>query len=130
MWLLIVFFPYVPNLIPSVETQWMFNEATQNNYKVSFDEWYTERRLLSDLLVQHDIGSAQQVNSPNILIGAHKTQLRTTTPDKKINIAIFDSLDLRKLYVEIFSIRYSRDSVLINYKKNDYIQHYKDLKFF
>ena len=30
---------YVPNLIPNVETQVMFNEATQNNYKISFDEW-------------------------------------------------------------------------------------------
>ena len=28
----------VPNLIPSVETQLMFNEATQDNYKISFDE--------------------------------------------------------------------------------------------
>ena len=33
---------YIPNLIPSVETQLMFNEATQSNYKISFDEWYTE----------------------------------------------------------------------------------------
>ena len=55
---------YILNLIPSVETQLKFNEATQNNYMISFDEWYTERRLISDLLVQHDMGSAQQVNSP------------------------------------------------------------------
>ena len=27
-------FLYVPNLIPSVETQVMFNEATQKNYKI------------------------------------------------------------------------------------------------
>ena len=47
---------YIHNLIPSVETQLMFNEATQNNYKISFDEWYTERRIMSDLLIQHDIG--------------------------------------------------------------------------
>ena len=33
----------VPNLIPSIETQLMFNEATQNNYKISFDEYYTKR---------------------------------------------------------------------------------------
>ena len=26
---------YVPTLIPSVETKVMFNEATQNNYKIS-----------------------------------------------------------------------------------------------
>ena len=29
---------YIPSLIPSVETQLMFNEATQNNYKLSFDD--------------------------------------------------------------------------------------------
>ena len=60
----------------------MFNEATQNNYKISFDEWYTERRLISDMLVQVDIGSAQQMNS-KYLISAHQTSLRTTNPDKK-----------------------------------------------
>ena len=31
-----------PNLIPSIETQVMFNEATQNNYKISYDEYFTE----------------------------------------------------------------------------------------
>ena len=48
---------FVPNFIPSIETQLMFNEATQNNYKISFDEWYTERPLISDMIVEHDIGS-------------------------------------------------------------------------
>ena len=47
----------------------------------------TEKRLLSDLLVQHHIGSAQNVNSPKCMICAHQSSLRTTTPDKKINIA-------------------------------------------
>ena len=32
---------YVPKLIPNVETQVMFNEETQNNYKISFHDWYT-----------------------------------------------------------------------------------------
>ena len=86
---------YIPSLIPSVETQLMFNEATQKKYKISFDEWYTERQLISHLLVQHDFGSAQQVNSPEYLISAHQKSLRTTTPDKKNNIAIFHNLDLR-----------------------------------
>ena len=121
---------YIPNLIPSVETQLMFNEATQNNYKISFDEWYTERRIISDLLVQHDIGSAQNVISPKCLISAHQTSLRTTTPDKKINIAIFDNMDIRKYYVEIDGQRYPRDSFLTNYEENDYIQQYKDLSLF
>ena len=121
---------YIPNLIPSVETQLMFNEATQNNYKISFDEWYTERRILSDLLTQHDIGSAQNIIQPKYLICSHQTKLRTATPDKKINIAIFDNMDIRKYYVEIDGQRYPRDSVLINYEENDYIQQYKDLKLF
>ena len=34
---------YIPHLKPSVETQLMFNEATQNRNRLSFDEWYTER---------------------------------------------------------------------------------------
>ena len=55
---------YVPTLIPNVETQVMFNEATQNNYKISFDEWYTERRVISDTITQLDIGISQHVNSP------------------------------------------------------------------
>ena len=121
---------YIPNLIPSVETQLMFNEATQNNYKISFDEWYTERRIITDLLVEHDIGSAQNVNSPKYMICAHQTNLRTTIPDKKINIAIFDNLDFRKYFVEIDGQRYPRDSVLTNYEEKDFIQQYKDLKIF
>ena len=112
---------FVPNLIPSVETQLMFNEATQNNYKISFDEWYTERRILSDLIIRHDIGSAQNVFQPEYLICAHQTNLRTTTPDEKIIIAIFDNMDLRKFYIEIDGQRYPRDSVLINYEENDYV---------
>ena len=66
----------IPNLIPSVETQSMFNEATQNNYKISFDEYYTERRVLSDMIIQVDIGSAQQVNTPKFLICADQTRIR------------------------------------------------------
>ena len=121
---------YVPNLIPSVETQVMFNEATQNNYKISFDEWYTERRIISDTITQLDIGTSQHVNSPKYLIGAHQTRIRADTANKNNNIAIFDNLNLQKYYVEIDSVRYPRDNVLINYEQNDYIEPYKDLKLF
>ena len=74
---------FIPNLIPSVETQLLFNEATQNNYTISYDEYFTERRVISDLLVQHDIGSAQKVNSPKYSIRAHQTKYRIITPIKK-----------------------------------------------
>ena len=33
---------YVPFLISSTETQLMFNESIQNNYRIFFDEWYTD----------------------------------------------------------------------------------------
>ena len=42
----------------------MFNESIQNNYRIFFDEWYTERRISTDQIYQVDIGSTQSVNSP------------------------------------------------------------------
>ena len=121
---------YVPNLIPSVETQLMFNEATQNIYKISYDEWFTERRIISDTITQLDIGSSQNVQSPKYLIGAHQTRDRIDAPISTKNVAIFDNLDLRKYYIEIDRQRYPRDSSLMNYEQNDYIEQYKDLKLF
>ena len=123
-------FLFVPNLIPSVKTQLMFDEATQNNYKISRDDFFSERRVTSDMILQHDKGSAQPVKSPKDLFCAHQTKDRTSAPDKKIHIAIFDNLDLRNNQVEIDSLRYFRDSLLINYEQNDYIEQYKDLKLF
>ena len=43
---------------------------------------------------------------------------------------IFDNLDLRKYYVEVDCQRYPRDSVLINFEENDYIQQCNVLKLF
>ena len=119
---------FVPNLIPSVETQLMFNEATQNKYKISSDEYYTERRVKSDTIVQHDNGSAQQVNAPKYLICAHRNKDRIDSTNKNKNNAILDHLHLRKYYVEIDGHRYPRDSILMNYEENDYIEQDKNLK--
>ena len=121
---------YVPNLIPNVETQVMFNEATRNNYKISFDEWYTEMRVISDTIAPLDIGTSQHVNSPKYLNGAHQTRTRADTANKNNIIAIFDNFNLQKYYVEIDSVKYPRDSVLVNHEQNDYIEIYKDLKLF
>ena len=121
---------YVSNLIPNVETQVMFDESTQNNYKISFDEWFTERRIISDQITQLDIGTSQQVSGPKYLIGAHETRTRADTVNKSNNIAIFHNINLQKYYVKIDSIRYPRDGVLVNYGRNDYIEKYKDLKLF
>ena len=55
---------YVPFLIPTTETRLMFNESIQNNYKIFFDEWYTERRIATDKIFQVDVGSSQAGSSP------------------------------------------------------------------
>ena len=121
---------YVPNLIPSVETEVMFNEATQNNYEISYDEYYTERRAISDMITQVELGSSQKANSPKYLIGAHRTRVRADTANKKNNIVIFDYFNLAKYYVENDGIRYPRDGALVTFEQNDFIEHYKDLKLF
>ena len=121
---------YIPNLLPSVETQVMFNEATQNNFKISYDEWFTERRIISDTITQLDIGSSQNVQSPKYLICAHQTKDRIDGAISTKSVAIFDILDLPKYYIEIDGQRYPRDSSLMNYEQNDYIEQYKDLKLF
>ena len=121
---------YVPYLIPSTETQLIFNESIQNNYRIFFDEWYTERRIVGDQTYQVDIGSAQSVNSPKYLICAHQTAARADPPNKRNNISIFDNLNVRKYFIEIDRQRYPRNSVLTNYAVNDYIDQYRDLKLF
>ena len=120
---------YVPNLKPSVETQVMFNEITQNNYKISYDEHYTVRRVISDMITQVDIGTSEQINSPKLLIGAHQTRTRADTAAKK-NIAIFDNFDLRKYYKEIDGQLYPRDSSLMKYDLNDLFEQHRDSKLF
>ena len=121
---------YVPFLKPSTETQLMFNESIQNNYRKFFDEWYTERRIAGDQTYQVDIGSAQSVNSPKYLFCAHQTSVRADTPNKRTNFSVFDHLNARKYFIEIDGIRYPRDAVLTNYNQKDYSDRYKDVKLF
>ena len=110
---------YVPYLIPSVETQVMFIGATQNNYKISYDEYFTERRVISDQITHFHIGSSQNVQSPKYIIGAHQTRATADTANKNNRFAIFDHLNLKNYYVEIDGIRYPRNSVLLNYDQKD-----------
>ena len=110
---------YVPNQIPKVETQVMVNEATQKNKKISYDECYTGRRIISDMITQAYIGSSQQVKSPIYLFGAYQTRARADTADKNSNIAIFDKLGLRIYNVEIDGQRYPRDSSPMTYEEDD-----------
>ena len=59
---------FVPVLIPTTETQLMFNESIQNKYRMFLDEMYTERRIVIDHIFQVDIGSVQSVGIPKNLI--------------------------------------------------------------
>ena len=108
----------------------MFNESIQNNYRIFFDEWYTERRIAGDQIYQVDIGSAQSVNSPKYLICADQKSFRVDTPNKRSNISVFGHLDVRKYFIEIDGVRYPKDAVLTNYTQNDYLDQYKDVKLF
>ena len=98
----------------------MFNESLKNSFTLSFDSWYTDRKVVNDgLEFQIDIGSAQNVNSPKYLIAAHQIANRVGVPNKANNIAFFDNLDVRKYFVEIDGQRYSKDGVNVNYGDND-----------
>ena len=121
---------FVPQLIPSTSTQVIFNEAIMNNYTITFDSWYTERKISNDgRELQVDIGSAQNINSPKYLIAAFQTNARTA-PNKKANPAIFDDNNVTKYFVEIDGIRYPKDGVLTNFEENSYLDQYRDLKLF
>ena len=121
---------FVPSLIPNSETQVIFNEAIMNNYTITFDSWYTERKISNDgRELQVDIGSAQHINSPLYLITAFQTTDRTTA-NKAVNPAIFDSNHVTKYFVEIDGVRYPKDGVLINFEENSYLDQYIDSKLF
>ena len=111
---------FVPFIIPTTETQLMFNESIQNNYRIFFDEWYTERRRVTDQIFQVDIESAQSVKSPNCLICAHQTEARSALPNKRKNISRFDKINVRKYFIEVDGQRYPRGSVFTNDTENDY----------
>ena len=121
---------FVPKLIPSTNTQVMFNEAIMKNYSITFDSWYTERKISNDRReLQVDIGSAQQINSPKYLISAFQTADRTT-PNKNANPAIFDNNNVTKYFVEIDGVSYPKDGVLINFEESSYLDRDRDLKLF
>ena len=115
---------FVPQRIPSTSTQVM------NKYTITFDSWYTERKISNDgRKLQVDIVSAQNINSPKYLIAAFQTNDRTT-PNKNSNPAIFDDNHVTKYFVEIDGIRYPKDGVLTNFEEISYLDQYRDLKLF
>ena len=121
---------FVPTLIPDAATQAMFNNSIKDNFKISFDSWTSLRNIVdTDLEHQVDIGSAQNINSPKYLIAAHQTIARAGG-GKTQNNAIFDSLNVRKYYVEIDGIRYPKDAVDTEYGVYNYFDQHRDIESF
>ena len=121
---------YVPQLNPSTSTQVMFNESFKNSYTITFDSWYTERKIPNDgRELQADIGSAQHINSLKYLLSSFQTSARTA-PNKASNPAIFDNNHATKYFVEMDEVRYPKDGVLTNFEESSYLDQYRDLKLF
>ena len=67
---------FVPIMIPKTETQFLFNESIGDTYTITYDSWYTERKLSTDgNELQVHIGSAQHINSLKYLIGSLQEQI-------------------------------------------------------
>ena len=103
----------------------------KNKYTITYDSWYTERKLSTDgNEIQVDIGSAQHINSPKYLIASFQTVNRIRAHNKNINIAFFDNVNVKKCFCEIKGYRYPKDAVLNIFHENDYLDQYRDSKVF
>ena len=104
---------------------------SKNNFTLTFDSWYTERKIVTDGgEFQVDIASSQSTNSPKYLIAAHQTEARVGTSNKRNNVSIFDHVDVTKYFVEIDGYRYPKESGITKFSENDYLDQYRDLKSF
>ena len=127
---------FVPQIIPSPETQVIFNEAVSQTFTLSYESWTTDRKPLDAAReFQIDISSASNINSPLYLIAAHQKTQRldaagNVLPNNRFNFAIFDPVDVRKYYSEIDGVRYPKNPVMVNFEENNYLEQYKDLKLF
>ena len=127
---------FIPQLIPSPETQVIFNEAISQTFTLSYESWSTDRKPVDTAReFQLDISSASNINSPLYLIAAHQKTQRldaagNALPNNRFNNAIFDNVNVRKYYSEIDGIRYPKNPVMVNYEENNYLEQYKDLKLF
>ena len=129
---------FVPQIIPTPETQVIFNEAISKTFTLSYESWTTDRKPVDTAReFQLDISPASDINSPLYLIAAHQ---KTQRPDpanpannlsnNRFNNAIFDHVDVRKCYSEIDGIQYPKNPAMVNFEENNYLEQYKDLKLF
>ena len=95
---------FIPQIIPSPETQVYFNEAISKTFTLSHESWTTDRKSVDTAReFQIDISSVSNLNSPLYIIAAHQ---KTQRPDpanpannltnNRFNNSIFDHVEVRK----------------------------------
>ena len=95
---------FIPEIIPSPETQVYFNEAISKTFTLSFESWTTDRKPVDTAReFQKDISSASNINSPLYFIAAHQKTQRPDLANPADNLsnnrfknAIFDHVKVRK----------------------------------
>ena len=122
--------------MPSLETQYIFNEAISKTSLLSYESWTTDRKPGDTAReFQIDISSASNIEGPLYLIAAHqKTQKADPVEPaddlskNRFNIALFDLVEVKKYYSEIDGVRYLKNPVMVKYENNNYLEKYKDLQ--
>ena len=118
----------MPIIIPNTQTQVMFNESFLNNYTITFDSWYTERKISTNgRELQVDIGSAQQNKSPKYLIGVFETQNRIGVLNKANKLTQIMLLKILLKSMELVTLEMAFQQIL---KKNSYLDQIRDSKVF
>ena len=105
---------FVQQIIPSPETQYIFNEAISKTFLLSYESWTTDLKPVDTAReFQIDISSLSIINSPLQLIAAHQKTQRPDPADPAIYLsnyrfinAIFDHAEVRKYYSEPDGILY------------------------
>ena len=87
---------FVPYFVPSPDTQMFPNESEKNSFRLSFDSWTTDIKVVRTSEYQRNIGSAIKANSPKNLIAAHQTAARSGVAKKANNVSIFNHVDVKK----------------------------------
>ena len=124
---------FIPSLVSSPEQQQIFNESITQSFTLSFDLWVSERKPVNTgNECQLGIRSASEIRAFLYLIAAHQKTQRDNpaTPSNQFNNAVFDNLDVRRYFVEIDGVRYSKDPVERNFSETKYLDQYRDLKLF
>ena len=129
---------FVPQIIPSPETQYIINEAISKTFSLSYESWTTDRKPVDTAKeFRIDLSSASKTKSPLYLTAAHQKTQRPDFADpvdnlsnNRFNNAIFDLVEVRNYNSELDGTRFPKNPVMVNYEENNYLEQNKDLKLF